>query len=429
MDFTSTQDGDSSQLPNSGGRRMVPLRYVLTPIAIILAAIFILIVATVLAPKPVKKPQVFKAPLVEVMPLEYQDTTFRIASQGSVAPRTETRLVSEVSGPITQVSDNFLVGGFFRKGEMLLSIDDISYKVALQQARSRLETAEASLIEEQARVEQAEDEWLLTGKSLKDAPVMALRTPNLKKAKAELAAARANVAEAEVKLARTKIVAPYDAMLKAKNVDIGQYVTTGSELATTFAVDYAEVRLPVKQKDVEFLNLPRINQGKGQGMAVELYYQLAGKTYRWPAVITRYEGVVDSASRVHYVVAQLDDPYNVLNKSSRDEIRVGTFVKASIQGKQISGVAAIPRSALHGADRIYLAGDDNALMMQKINVLRSDLDYVYTRDKLDTGLRLVLTNLDTAVEGMALRIHGEEGERLARDEAGGKAPQNSQASF
>ena len=429
MNFTSTQVRDNSQARNTGTRRMVPLRYVLTPIAIILAAILILILATLLAPKPAKKPLVFKAPLVEVIPLEYQDITFRIASQGSVVPRTETRLVSEVSGLITQVSDNFLVGGFFRKGEVLLSIDDISYKVALQQARSRLETAEASLIEEQARVEQAREEWLLTGKSLDDAPVMALRIPNFKKAEAELAAARANVTEAEVKLARTKIVAPYDAMLKAKRVDIGQYVTTGSELATTFAVDYAEVRLPVKQKDVAFLNLPRINQGNGQGLAVELYYQLAGKKHYWQGTITRYEGVVDSASRVHYVVAQLDDPYNVLNQDSRDEIRVGTFVKASIQGKEISGVAAIPRSALHGADRIYLAGADNQLTMQKITILRSDLDYVYTQDKLDTDLRLVLTNLDAAVEGMALRIHGEENARLARDKAGIRAVQNSQATF
>lgn len=429
MNFTSTQVRASSQLRNSGARRMVPLRYVLTPIAIILAAIVILILATMLAPKPAKNPQVFKAPLVEVIPLEYQDITFRIASQGSVVPRTETRLVSEVSGLITQVAKHFLVGGFFRKGEVLLSIDDISYKVALQQARSRLEMAEASLSEEQARVKQAEDEWLLTGKSLQDAPVMALRIPNLKKAKAELAAARANVTEAEVKLARTKIVAPYDAMLKAKKVDIGQYVTTGSELATTFAVDYAEVRLPVKQKDIEFLNLPRINQEAGQGLAVELSYQLAGKKYRWPGIITRYEGVVDSASRVHYVVAQLDDPYNVLNTDNRREIRVGTFVKASIQGREISDVVAIPRSALHGADEVYLAGNDNALSMQKINILRSDLDYVYTRDKLDTGLRLVLTNLDAAVEGMALRIFGEEKERLVKDKSAASPTQNSQASF
>lgn len=399
--------GTSNPAANVANRRMVPLSYVLTPIAIILAAVIILIIVVLLAPKPVKKPQVLKAPLVEVSGLNYGDLTFSIASQGSVVPRTETRLISEVAGLITQVSKTFLVGGFFRKGEVLLTIDDISYKAALLQAQSRLDSAAASLIEEQARVEQAEDEWLLTGKSIDDAPVLALRIPKLKKAHAELAAAQADVIEAEVKLVRTKIIAPYDAMLKAKEVDIGQYVTVGSVLATTFAIDYAEVRLPIKQKDVLFLNLPRINQTSEQVLAVELYYQLAGKKYHWPAIITRYEGVVDSTSRVHYIVAQVDDPYGVLNVKNRDELRIGTFVNANVQGKKIPQILAIPRNALHGPSTLYLIDKNNKLTINNVNILRSDSKFVYTLDKLDTELRLVLTNLETPVDGMALRINDE----------------------
>ena len=130
MNLTSNQDRENNT------RRMVPLRYVLIPITIILVAVTLLILATILAPKPIKKPQVFKAPLVKVSPLLYRDITFSIDSQGSVVPRTETRLISEVSGMVTQVSDKFQVGGFFQKGDVLLSIDDISYKVALLQAQS-----------------------------------------------------------------------------------------------------------------------------------------------------------------------------------------------------------------------------------------------------------------------------------------------------
>mgnify|MGYP000427478123 CR=1 FL=1 len=392
---------------NKKNRRMIPLRYVLTPIAIVFFAIVGLIVVAALAPKPAKKPTIIKAPLVEVQDIERKDIRFTIASQGSVLPRTQTNLVSEVSGQITSVNEKFNVGGFFTKGEVLLSIDDISYRVNLLQAQSRLDAAKAVLVEEQARKEQAEDEWLLTGKALSQAPVLALRLPQLQKAKADVKAAEADVTDAEVKLARTKIRAPYDAMIKEKKVEIGQYVSTGSTLAMTFAVDYAEVRLPIKQRDVEFLNLPRINQQGSKSSKVDIFYQLLGKQYTWQSNLTRYEGEVDSRSRVHYVVAQVDDPYRVLSSTAHQELRIGTFVNANIDGKMVNDIVAIPRDALHGANKLYLVDDNNKLHIQEISILRNDADFVYSHDNFSASHRLITTQMETPVEGMALRIVGE----------------------
>ncbi len=392
--------------PNSN-RRMVPLRYVLTPFAIIFVALIILAVFSIMAPKPVKKPIKIKAPLVSVMQLVSQEITFDIQSQGSVVPRTKTTLISEVSGVVISVSDKFQVGGFFKKGEVLLTIDDITYQVALLRAQAQLESAQAVLIEEQARSQQAEEEWLLTGKTLEQAPILALRTPQLKKAQAGVLAAQADLREAKVKLARTKIIAPYDAMLTAKQVDIGQYVTMGASLANTFAIDYAEVRLPVKQRDIAFLNLSRIHQAIDQGAGVELFYQLAGKKHVWNAKITRYEGVVDSSSRVYYFIAQIDDPYGVLVNSKHEEIRIGTFVNAKVTGKNVANVTAIPLNAVYSGDTVYLVDSDNRLFIQKINVLRNDMNFAYSKDEFPADKRLILTKLVTPISNMKLRIDGE----------------------
>lgn len=395
----------SSTTPNkTKPRRMVQLRYVLTPILIILLAIVVLATIVILAPKPTKKPQIIKAPLVEVQDITRQDIRFIITSQGSVMPRTQTNLVSEVSGQIALVNNKFNVGGFFKKGEVLLSIDDISYRVALLQAQSRLDAANAVLIEQKARKQQAEDEWLLTGKPLSKAPVMALRLPQLQQAQADVKAAKAAVTDAEVKLSRTKIKAPYDAMIKDKKVDIGQYVSMGSMLATTFAVDYAEVRLPIKQRDVEFLNLPKINQQESLSSKVNLSYQVMGNEHKWLSNITRYEGEVDSRSRVHYVVAQLSDPYAILPTSDHQELRMGTFVNASIEGRMISDIVAISRTALHGANKVYLVDDKNTLHMQEINILHNDADHVYTHDTFVENQRLITTHMEAPVEGMRLRV-------------------------
>ena len=381
-------------------RKMVPLRYVLMPVAIVMMAILVLIALAILAPKPAKKSIDVKAPSVE----------FSITSQGSVVPRTETQIISEVSGMVTQVSGKFVVGGFFEKGEELLRIDDITYQVAMLQAESRLGAAESTLATEQARAKQAEDEWLLTGKPISEAPILALRIPQLQQEQANLIAAKADLKEARTKLKRTKIVAPYDAMLKAKHVDIGQYVTVGSALAETFAVDYAEVRLPVKQRDVSFLNLPKINQVQTQSSNVELYYQLNGQKYVWPSQITRYEGVVDTANRVHYIVAKIDDPYGTKPTSHQgnDEIRIGTFVNANISGKKLDNIVAIPREAVHGANTLYTVTRENKLNIVKFEVLRTDVNNVYTQQSFERDNRIIVTNLETPVQGMKLRILGEQ---------------------
>jgi len=411
---TTTSVNPNKNSSKKNNRRMVPLRYVLMPFAIILSASVILLALQMLAPKPAKKPLKIKAPLVNVMSLQAQDVIFSISSQGSVEPRTKTTLISEVSGVVTKVSDKFYVGGFFKEGELLLAIDDITYQVALLRAQAQLESTQALLVEEQARSKQAEDEWRLTGKPVEQAPILALRLPQLKKAEAGVLAAQADLREAKVKLARTKIIAPYDAMLTSKQVDLGQYVTMGSALANTFAVDYAEVRLPIKQRDVAFLNLSRINQVENLNIQVDLFYQLEGKKHSWPAKVTRYEGVVDSTNRVHYVVAQIDDPYGVLAESDHDEIRIGTFVNAKAKGKKLANVVAIPLGAVYSGNTIYLIDQDNRLLVEQVNILRTDADYAYTTDIFTEGKRLILTKLATPITDMLLRVDGEqESEQLA----------------
>ncbi|WP_286233433.1 efflux RND transporter periplasmic adaptor subunit [Thalassotalea sediminis] len=384
--------------------RTVRLRYVLLPIAIILAGLFFLILMAVLAPKPAKKPVEVKPPLVQVQALKKEDVIFNIHSQGNVLPRTQSNLVSEVSGQIIDVSSKFNVGGFFKKGEQILAIDDISYRVALIQARSRLDTAHASLLEEQARVEQAKEEWLLSGKSLDKAPVIALRTPQLKKAKAELAAAKANVEQAEYQLAKTKIIAPYDLLIDKKQADIGQYVSMGSMLANAFAVDYAEVRLPIKLQDALFLALPKVGETATEGAEVTLTTKIGEHSLIWKSSITRGEGVVNRQNRVQYVIAQVNDPYAIDTDTSHKVLRIGTFVEAEIKGKMQHDIITIPRSAINGANTVYLVSEDNKLHIQPINVLYSDVNNSYTQDDIDLSMRLITTKLSSPIEGMTLRI-------------------------
>ena len=393
---------------NNKNKRMVPLRYVLMPFAIIFVAIFALGIIGTFAPKPAKKPIDIKAPLVEVSALSKEDVTLTINSQGTVLPRTETSLVAEVSGKVIGVSKQFNAGGFFRKGETLLTIDPTDYQLAVEQAKARLEMAKASVMEEQARTEQAKEEWLLSGKSLEEAPVMALRQPQMQKAQADLKSAQVELEQAKVRLERTAIKAPYDAIIKSKQTDIGQYVSPGAVLAVTFATDYAEARLPIKHNDISFLNLPSLTDANSHGDVVTLSMLVGGAKQQWPSFISRYEGVVDESSRVHYVIAQIDDPYGIETKQGSPALRVGSFVEAKVTGKTITDVIAIPRSAAYGANTIYQLTEDNRLTQTNIEGVYSDSEFVYTRQSLDLGKPLIVTKIEIPVEGMRLRVKEAE---------------------
>ena len=412
-----------SDYDNKG--RMIPLSYVVTPFVIIFCAIIFVIIVAVFASKPAKKPVLMKSPLVEVLAIKPEQIRFVVQSQGTVQPRTETTLIAEVSGMVTEVSPKFLVGGFFKKGEWILTLDDAIYQINLIKSQARLATVKANLLEEEGRAEQAKQEWLLTGKSLKNAPALALRVPQIEKAKADVVAAEADLREAKIRLAKTKIIAPYDAMLKEKRTDVGQYVNAGSQLAVTFAVDYAEIRLPIKKRDLSFLNTGRINTVEQKLDPVELYAYLDQQKQIWQSYIVRYEGFVDSKSRVYYAVARVTDPYNIQNqKASQDnriDLQVGSFVRATIQGKEISGVYAIPRNAIAGTNTLYILDKDNKLVIKTIEVLRSDANYVYSQDPQLANQRIIITKLETPVAGMTLRLASEtqsdspQGDKLEGD--------------
>jgi len=387
---------------------------------IFLLGILIVAVLMMSKPKPPKKPVENSSPLVEVVQPNYQPVTFEVKAHGVVKPRTETILVSEVSGVVQSLSEKFVAGGYFKKGEILLQIDSTDYEVGVEQAKARLASQIAQYEQEKAKAEQARKEWDLTGRSRKNAPILALREPFLLEAKANMQSAEADLKKAEQKLTRTTIRAPYDGMVKMKQVDVGQFVATGTQLGTTFAIDYAEVRLPLTDQELAFINVPE--WGKQADLSdVTLVANYAGQETSWNAKLVRMEGVVDELSRVHYVVAKITDPYSVLDSNANKvPLKIGTFVTAIISGKQEANLIKLPREAFKDLTNVLVSDKDNKLYSRELEVVRSEADFVYIRDGLLEGDRVLMTAIESPVQGMSLRVAGdsqpEEPEALAENE-------------
>lgn len=409
------------------GETMTRTKSVFIGIAIVAAGFAGMSLMMANKPKPPKKPLEDTSPLVEVMQPQVQSVQLKVEAHGVVQPRTETSLVSEVSGVVQEVSDRFVAGGHFSKGEVLLQIDPSDYLVSVEQAKARLASQQAKYEQEKARAEQARKEWDMTGRSRKSAPLLALREPFLQEAKANVQSAQADLKKAEQKLARTVIRAPYAGMVKSKKVDIGQYVGVGNPLGVTFAIDYAEVRLPLTDQELAFIDLPGWAEENSVLPDVTLKANYAGSAVEWPAKLVRMEGGVNEQSRVHYTVARISDPYALLQKDSQQQpLKVGSFVTAVIHGKQLTDVVKLPREAFRDLDKVMVSDKNNQLHIRRLNVVRAQADIVYVDGGLEAGDRIVMTTLESPVQGMKLRILGDKEEEKQKDEQQDEAEDKSQ---
>ena len=361
---------------------------------ILLAAVAIATAMVRMKPPPPKKEVVDLDPLVEVLVLENMTANFEVTSQGTVRPRTETVLSAEVSGTITRISPKFIAGGVFDAGEVLLRIDPTNYSVAVDQAEAlvkqrQIEYDGASKLRE--RGYRAESE--------------------LASAAAALASAKAELVRARRNLERTYIRLPYEGIVRSKESDLGQFVNPGTRLGIVFSTDYAEVRLPLTDLDLAFVNLPGATDiaESGEtdaGPVVTLTATQKGRQQSWQARVVRTEGVVDESSRVTYAVARIDDPYAL--HSNNVPLPVGTFVSATIAGSEAENVIRVPRSVVRGSDELIFVDDDSKLRIRQVSIIRGDANFVYLGGGAEVGERVVVTSLETPINGMAVRVKGDE---------------------
>ena len=383
------------------------VRFIL-PVSLVVGAVLIVMLMVGIARNktPEKIAETTDALLVDTIPAELNSLNLSIVSQGSVRPRTETVLVAEVPGKIVRISPDFVAGGFFRTGDVLLQIDPSDYEAALKGAQANLASRQAQYADQKARSEQALKDWKNLGKQGEPSD-LTLRKPQLAEALAGVQSAEANLQKAERDLARTRITLPYDGLVRAKQVDVGQYVGPGTTLGVTFSVATAEIRLPLSSTDLAFLNLPSATSIEDDSRPnVKLTAEGSGFTGQWEAEIIRTEGVIDENSRVIYAVAEVVDPYGVLGESEQAELKMGTFVRAEIEGRRADNVFVLPRSVLRADNTVLVANGDNKLEIRPVQVFRAEPQTVYVSSGIEPGDRVIATAIDAPIPGMQLTISG-----------------------
>ena len=358
---------------------------------------------------------VVEPPSVRIQRVTFESVPLTVSSQGTVQPRTSSQLVPEISGPVIEVAQSFAVGGFFEAGDVLLKIDPYDYQQAVITGRAQLAQAQLRVAQEEAEAEVARREWQELGRG--DASALTLRQPQVDDALAAVASADAALDRAARDLERAEIKAPYAGRVQSKDVDIGQFVNKGTAVARIYAVDSAEIRLPLPDEELAYLNVPMSyrNAERQSGSPVTILAAFGGREHTWQGRIVRTESEIDPVSRMVHVVAEVRDPYAASSDPSRPPLASGMFVEAEIEGRTVDDVVILPWSALRGRDQVLVVDDSNRLRFRQVEILRSTSEEVLIRSGLAEGEAVCISALDTVTDGMLVQVTDDE-VRIAANE-------------
>jgi len=403
------------------------IRSALLSLGILLFAGIVVWALVLTGPEAVPEPPEIRAPVVRALRVEPQELALVVQAQGTVAPRTESKIVSQVSGEVLWISPALVSGGFFEEKEPLLRIDPLDYEAALETARATLARAKSEAnralkerdrqrrlakqsVASQARIDDAENAYRVAAAMERDA------------------AARVGIAERD--LARTEIRAPYAGRVRSENVDRGQFVVRGESVARVYAVDFAEVRLPIPDRELRYMELPlgyrekpvshsETASGSGEAMTegalahavapvleprVTFRAEFAGALHTWEGKVVRTEGELDPKSRMVTLVARVADPYGRTSDRTRPPLAVGLFVEAVIEGLGLEDAFVLPRSALKEGSRVMVIDAEERAYFRVVEVLREERDRVVITGGLRAGDLVCVSPLPGAVDGMRVRV-------------------------
>ncbi|WP_182866580.1 efflux RND transporter periplasmic adaptor subunit [Stieleria mannarensis] len=358
------------------------------------------------------------AALVDTITVQRGTFRPRLSVLGTVEPAQDIVLSPRVSGQVIELSPRFVPGGMVRAGDLLLRIDPADFENTLSIRKSELEQAQASLEIEQGRQSLAEKELSLLEGTIGDANrSLVLREPQIASIRAEFSAAKAAVERAELDLQRTRVVAPFDAQILSRSVNVGSQVSPGDELARLVGVAEYWVMAAVPVRSLPWVQFPepvdqQATNNDGEFIDDQGATENNGSTVRlrnpgaWPqgaeriGQVARMIGTLDQQTRLARVLVTVPDPLGESDQAP--PLILDTLIETEIEGKPIEDVVRLERKYIRDSDTVWVMKDD-VLEIRDTEIVFRDAEYAYIRQGLADGEEVVVTTLATVAPGIGLR--------------------------
>lgn len=342
------------------------------------------------------------AALVETVTVQRGTYAPELVVLGNVQAAQEIMLSPRISGQVTELSPTFVPGGMVAQGDWLLQIDPADFENSLSVSYSELQQAQASLRIEQGRQSLAKKELaLLEGTIDETNRALVLREPQIESIQAQVDAAKAAVQRAQLDLQRTRLVAPFDAQILSRSVNVGSQVSPGSSLARLVGIGEYWVTASVPVRSLQWIQFPKSDGVGSQVTLLDADSWPAG-THR-TAQVARMIGALDQQTRLARVLVVVNDPLGL--RTGAPPLIIDTLVECRIQGRPISNVIKIRREYVHENDTVWVMAQEK-LQIRTTEVVFRDAGHAYIRNGLNDGDQVVTTNLATVAEGIGLKKMG-----------------------
>ena len=359
------------------------------------------------------------ARLVEIIRVQPETTRVTVRAMGTVMPAREVVIRPRVSGKIVRQHESFVPGGHFEADQFMLQIDRTDYRFAVQQRRSELAQAEATLKIEKGDQAVAREELSLLESDIADINRdLILRKPQVNQAEASVTSAQAALNQAQLDLERTRLEAPFDGQIVSRSVTSGNNVSQGDQLATYVGSDRYWIRASVPTSHLRWITLP--NGGEQPGSPVRVTNTAAwGEDASRQGRVTQFIGQLEAQSRMAQVMVSVQDPLAIEPANEgKPRLILGAFVDLVVQGDRVEDVIVMDRDYLREGGVVWVMNGEDELETRDVSVLFRGKSRAYVENGLQDGDRVVMTNLSAPVEGMLLRT-ASSGDAVADAEEAG----------
>lgn len=352
---------------------------------------------------PHKAEKAKQGTLVRIIKVKKAEVPIVISATGTVQSRRVVDITPQVSGKVSWIAPDFIAGGFFREGDHLFSLEKDDYELDLEKAGAELALAELDLTKIISQADIAKQEWHTLHPDTPPTPLVAYE-PQVKSAKARVTSAKATIRRAQLDLKRTTFLAPFNCRIRSEHIDIGQYVRSGSPVTQIAGTSVAEVIVYLSPDELQWLIFPD-SKTSSRGSKASITFSGTGKEKIWEGSVVRSLGEIDPQSRMVGIVISVDDPYNLLKHDPFNlPLAEGLFVSVRIKGKPLQETIEIPRSALRDDFSVWVAANNDTLLIRHVTVSRKSRDSVLIHAGLDDGDRVITSGVNGAANGMKLRI-------------------------
>jgi RND family efflux transporter MFP subunit len=321
------------------------------------------------------------APLVAVVRPSALPGQLAVTSTGSVAVRSYVTLMPQVSGRVVATSPALRSGGSFAAGEILVTLEQRDFTLALAQVQADVTSAQASLQLSQAEASAAIANYQMLSPG-KETPPLVAKAPQIAQAKAQLQAAVARRDIEQVNLERSVYSLPFSGRVVESSAEEGQMLSTSQSFGRVYALDAVEIVI---------------------SLAPEQLSKIAPAEDRL-AVITA-DGI-SFEGRIARVAAERDPRTRFsqvyLSANNSEPLTPGTFVSVKLSGPVIANTFRLPESALQVGQSFWIV-KDGAITGVDVTILgRSNGHFLV--EAFDYGDGIVTGTVPGARDGLPVRL-------------------------